>query len=80
MVANGTQWHKMVLNGIDCYRMLPKVDEWYKMVTNGTKLRLFLLFCPLLSEFMHLEVPRTCLKPSCYNLITIGILCDSKEV
>ena len=37
MVANGTQWHKMVLNDIDYYRMIPKVGEWCQMVTSGTK-------------------------------------------
>ena len=76
MATNGTKWYLMVPNNTEWYWMVRNGTKWYRIVTNGTnacglvkwrleikkkrKLRLILQFCPSLSEFTHLVVPRAC--------------------
>ena len=53
----------MVTTGNEWYQMVPNVwglGKWQLKKKEKSKLRQILQFCPPLSDFTHLVVPRTC--------------------
>ena len=52
MVTNGNEWYQMVPN-------VCGLGKWQLEKQEKSKLRQILQFCPPLSDFTHLVVPRT---------------------
>ena len=80
MIPNNVKWYPMVPCQPKWYRMVPNCTEWGQLtqkvcglvkwrleIKEKSKLRQNLQFCPPLSDFTHLVVPRTCLF-CCSNL------------
>ena len=53
MVTTGNEWYQMVPN-------VCGLGKWQLEKKEKSKLRQILQFCPPLSDFTHLVVPRTC--------------------
>ena len=54
MVTTGKEWYRMVTNACG-------LGKWELEIKEKSKLRQILQFCPPLSDFTHLVVPRACL-------------------
>ena len=74
MVPNGDKWYQMVPN-------VCGLGKWQLEIKEKSKLRQILQFCPPLSDFTHLVVPRTCSKRSQgMSVKARGLICWSLSI